>query len=111
MARRARFAAPSRPRPPPLREESGELFPSAGTEMRRGSPGGARARARARGGFRGIAKLRKAKSPIPIPEPLAEPLRGVLSARRAPLRAGAETSGAGRRARAGGTVRPGPIPR
>lgn len=41
-------------------------------------------------------QVAKRRSPRSHPQRLAEPLRGVLSARRAPLRAGAETSGAGR---------------
>lgn len=55
------------------------------------------------------------RSPRFHPKPFAEPLRGVVCARRAPLPAGAETSGAGcgaRRARGPRAPgRPEPIPR
>lgn len=104
------------PVPPPTHQPSGGergTFPflrhrGHGTSMRRESRV---VRARRVSWLRQVARGEVLDS---IPSLLAEPLRSVLCARRAPLRAGAETSGAGcaaRRAREPRTRgRPGPIP-
>lgn len=69
-----------------------------------GVPGGARAT-----GFVASPSCGR-RSPRFHPKPLAEPLRGVVCARRAPLPAGAETSGAGCRELGGRVPGAGPGP-